>query len=101
MSKRYEQARVYTEKYKDKLSPCRWCGNTDIRIVTDRERVIVGADKSDLIKLKKFKTHGLLPAPHQLAIVQVHIPAFVKRLTAGMKNKIKMKRGNSNENYIY
>lgn len=45
MSKRFEQAKAYTEKYKDKLSPCRFCGNTDIRIASDRESVIVGSDR--------------------------------------------------------
>lgn len=46
MSKRFEQARAYTEKYKDKLLPCRYCGNTDIRIASDRETVVVGKDKN-------------------------------------------------------
>ena len=45
MSKRYEQAKAYTEKYRGKLSPCRICGNTDIRIASDRESVVVGADR--------------------------------------------------------
>ena len=45
MSKRFEQAKAYTKKYKDKLSPCRFCGNTDIRIASDRESVIVGTDR--------------------------------------------------------
>lgn len=36
MSKRFELANQYTEKYKCFLKPCRHCGNTDIRIVSDR-----------------------------------------------------------------
>ena len=36
MAKRFEKARQYTEKYKDKLIPCKYCGNNDIRIVSDR-----------------------------------------------------------------
>jgi hypothetical protein len=35
MSKRFEKARLYTEKYKGKLSPCPECGNTDIQIWSD------------------------------------------------------------------
>ncbi len=46
MAKRFEQAKAYTEKYKGKLSPCRFCGNTDIRIASERESVVVGADRS-------------------------------------------------------
>lgn len=45
MSKRFEQAKAYTEKYRGKLSPCRYCGNTDIRIASDRESVVVGTDR--------------------------------------------------------
>ena len=41
MAKRFEQAKAYTEKYKGKLKPCRFCGNTDIRIASDRDSVIV------------------------------------------------------------
>lgn len=37
MSRRYEKAAAYTEKYKHMLLPCRYCGNTDVRIVSDRE----------------------------------------------------------------
>lgn len=44
MSKRYEQAKAYTEKYRGKLSPCRICGNTDIRIASDRESFVLGND---------------------------------------------------------
>lgn len=36
MSKRYEKAKEYTNKYKDILAPCKYCGNTDIRIESDR-----------------------------------------------------------------
>ena len=36
MSKRFELAEKYTQKYKAQLSPCPVCGNTDIRIVSDR-----------------------------------------------------------------
>lgn len=36
MAKRFEKAKEYTEKYKNQLLPCRYCGNTDIRIVSDR-----------------------------------------------------------------
>lgn len=33
---RFERAKAYTQKYKDILKPCRYCGNTDIRIVSER-----------------------------------------------------------------
>lgn len=36
MAKRFELAKAYTEKYRSKLLPCKHCGNTDIRIVSDR-----------------------------------------------------------------
>lgn len=36
MAKRYEQGKRYTEKYKDILLPCRYCGNTSVHIVSDR-----------------------------------------------------------------
>lgn len=36
MSQRYERAKYYTEKYKDLLQPCQYCGNTEIEIVSDR-----------------------------------------------------------------
>lgn len=36
MAKRFERAKAYTEKYRAVLLPCRYCGNTDIRIVSDR-----------------------------------------------------------------
>lgn len=37
MIKRFEQAKKYTLKYKELLTPCTVCGNTDVRIVSDRE----------------------------------------------------------------
>lgn len=36
MSKRFEKAKEYTEKYKNKLLPCKYCGNKNILIVSDR-----------------------------------------------------------------
>ena len=36
MSKVYDLARKYTEKYKDSLQPCKYCGNTEITITRDR-----------------------------------------------------------------
>lgn len=39
MAKRFELASQYTEKYRDKLHPCKYCGNTDIRIVLGRARI--------------------------------------------------------------
>lgn len=36
MAKRFEKAREYTEKNKRVLLPCKYCGNTDIRIVSER-----------------------------------------------------------------
>lgn len=36
MSKRFELAKQYMEKYKDALRPCKHCGSTDIRVVSDR-----------------------------------------------------------------
>lgn len=36
MSKRFELAIKYTQKYKHLLKPCRYCKNTDIHIVSDR-----------------------------------------------------------------
>lgn len=36
MAKRFEKAREYTEKYKSMLLPCKWCGNTDVRIMSGR-----------------------------------------------------------------
>ena len=36
MAKRFVKAMEYTEKYRDQLLPCKWCGNTDIRIMSDR-----------------------------------------------------------------
>jgi hypothetical protein len=46
VSKRYEQAKTYTEKYKSQLKPCKWCGNTDIRITTDRLTVVTNDDRT-------------------------------------------------------
>ena len=46
MSKRYEYAKAYTEKYKSQLKPCRWCGNTDIHITTDRLTIVTNSDKA-------------------------------------------------------
>lgn len=37
MAKRFEQAKAYTERYRSVLLPCRICGNTDVRIVSDRD----------------------------------------------------------------
>lgn len=36
MSKRYEQAKQYTEKYKEVLAPCKYCGSIDIIITSER-----------------------------------------------------------------
>lgn len=36
MAQRYEQAKRYTEKYKNSLLPCRYCGNTNVHIVSER-----------------------------------------------------------------
>ena len=36
MAKRFEKAIYYTEKYKSILKPCKYCGNKDIRIVSER-----------------------------------------------------------------
>lgn len=36
MAKRFELAKKYTEKYKSVLNPCKHCGNTDVRIESDR-----------------------------------------------------------------
>ena len=36
MAKRFEKAMAYTEKYKHLLSPCKYCGNTDVRIMSGR-----------------------------------------------------------------
>ncbi len=36
MAKRFEKAVEYTEKYKSMLLPCKWCGNKDVRIMSDR-----------------------------------------------------------------
>lgn len=36
MAKRFERAKAYTKKYKSILLPCRCCGDTDIRITSER-----------------------------------------------------------------
>lgn len=36
MAQRFEQAKKYTQKYKDILHPCKYCGNTNIVIASDR-----------------------------------------------------------------
>ena len=36
MAKRFEDARRYTEKYKDIILPCRYCKSEDVEIVSDR-----------------------------------------------------------------
>lgn len=36
MAKRFEKAKYYTQKYNSILKPCEYCGNTDVRIVSDR-----------------------------------------------------------------
>lgn len=36
MAKRFDQAKRYTEKYKGALPPCKYCGNTNIVISSDR-----------------------------------------------------------------
>ena len=41
MSKRFEQAKQYTQKYKDILLPCKYCGSQDVHITS--ERSIFGA----------------------------------------------------------
>lgn len=44
MSKRFELAKQYTEKYKDRLHPCKYCGNKDVRVVSDRQILGVPCD---------------------------------------------------------
>lgn len=39
MAKRFEKAKAYTEKYKHLLQRCPYCGDTDIRIVSDKTSV--------------------------------------------------------------
>lgn len=36
MANRFERAKQYTQKYKSILLPCRFCGNTDIRVESER-----------------------------------------------------------------
>lgn len=40
MAKRFEKAKVYTEKYKSLLQPCQYCKSTDIRISSDKMGVL-------------------------------------------------------------
>lgn len=42
MSKRFEDAKRMTEKYRSRLIPCSYCGSTDIRVTSERE--IFGID---------------------------------------------------------
>ena len=39
MSKIYEKTRTLSKKYKDKLLPCKYCGNANIVIALDRESI--------------------------------------------------------------
>lgn len=36
MAKRFEKAKAYTQAYQHVLLPCRHCGSTDIRVLSDR-----------------------------------------------------------------
>lgn len=36
MAERFKKAKAYTEKYKHLLQPCKECGSTDVRIMSDR-----------------------------------------------------------------
>lgn len=36
MAKRFEKAKEYTAKYKSVLAPCKYCGNTEIIITSER-----------------------------------------------------------------
>lgn len=36
MANRFDRAKEYTRKYKELLAPCSYCGNEDVRIVSDR-----------------------------------------------------------------
>lgn len=36
MARRFEKAKEYTEKYKKLLLPCKYCGNTEIVITSER-----------------------------------------------------------------
>lgn len=36
MARRFEKAKEYTERFKSVLLPCKHCGNTDIRVASDR-----------------------------------------------------------------
>lgn len=37
MAARYDKAKMYTERFKGQFIPCRYCGNTDIRVWTETE----------------------------------------------------------------
>lgn len=36
MAKRFDKAKEYTEKYKDMLAPCKYCGSSDVIITSER-----------------------------------------------------------------
>ncbi len=36
MAKRFEDAKRFTEKFKDKILPCRSCGSKNVRVVSER-----------------------------------------------------------------
>ncbi len=36
MAKRFKLAKKYTEKYKNVLLPCKYCGNKDVHITSER-----------------------------------------------------------------
>ena len=44
MSKRFEKAKEYTQKYKSVLLPCKHCNSSDIRITS--ERMVFGDNKN-------------------------------------------------------
>ena len=44
MAKRFELAKEYTRKFGHRLLPCRFCGNADIRIESDRIMFPVSKD---------------------------------------------------------
>ena len=39
MAVRFDKAKMYTEKFKGQFLPCRYCGNTDIRVWTETETI--------------------------------------------------------------
>lgn len=63
MSQRFNKAREYTKIYKNQLMPCKYCGNTDIYIVSDRTifnprnvwSVMCGSDACDCITRNSVK----------------------------------------------